>query len=331
MFSAIPKIKGMAEFEASNIKAVIFNNVTEKQYEMLKEALENHTDLKVLGYIPKLQDVQFNSRHLGLVQSIEISDLEAKINVIAEVVLKNIDLDMLVKLMKDGYTQAAPSVKKRNIRAAIAMDHAFSFYYAENINLLEMACHVSYFSPLQDKSLPDCDLLYLGGGYPEVFKEALAQNNSMLASIKAYAENGGYIYSECGGFMYLNEYIDDAEMVGIFKGHSKLTMSLQRFGYIDMQLKEDCMFGKKGNKITAHEFHKSVTDLNNEPIFSVAKTMGDAKWECGYIYKNTYGGYPHINFLGNMDVLKNILDRIEGSKKYERFISNRTRQQIKGC
>jgi cobyrinic acid a,c-diamide synthase len=315
MFSAIPKIKGMAEFEESNIKAVIFNNVTEKHYKMLKEAMELHTNLKVLGYIPKILDVEFKSRHLGLIQSIEIADIEEKIDVISEVILKNIDLEELIKLTKDIKTSDAPKVRKRNIRAAVALDSAFSFYYAENIRLLEMACETIYFSPLSDKFLPDCDLLYLGGGYPEVFEEALAKNKSMLASIKDYSKEGGFIYSECGGFMYLNKYINSEEMVSVFPGQSKLTKSLQRFGYIDIQLKEDCILGKKGEKITAHEFHKSVTDIDLNPIFSITKTMGDAKWECGYLHKNTYGGYPHINFLGNMNVFNNILDSIERSKK----------------
>jgi cobyrinic acid a,c-diamide synthase len=289
--------------------------VGEKHYKMLKEALVGNTDLKVLGYIPKIEEIEFKSRHLGLVQSIEIADIEAKIEAIAEIVLKNVDLDELMKLMKDIEAHEAPKLRKRKIKVGIAMDHAFSFYYSENIKLLEMSCEIEYFSPLQDKVIPDCDLLYLGGGYPEVFAETLAKNYSMLDSIKSFSEKGGFIYAECGGFMYLNQSINDQSMVGAFKGESKMTKGLQRFGYIDLQLKEDCMLGKIGDRITAHEFHKSLIKIEDEPIFSIHKTMGDGAWECGYLYNNTYGGYPHIHFLGNMDVLNNILNNIEGSKK----------------
>ena len=315
MFSAIPKMKGLAEFQDSNIKAVIFNNVGEKHYNMLKEALGMYTDLKVLGYIPKIEEAEFKSRHLGLVQSIEIADIEAKIDAIAKLVLKNIDIDELVKLMRDIEIPESPKGKKWDIKVGIAMDNAFSFYYSENIRLLEMACEIEYFSPLQDKTIPVCDLIYLGGGYPEVFVETLVKNKSMLDSIKSFSEKGGFIYAECGGFMYLNKCINGQPMVGVFKGESKMTKGLQRFGYLDMQLKVDCILGKKGDRITAHEFHKSVTQIEEEPIFSISKTLGDAKWECGYLYKNTYGGYPHIHFLGNMDVLNNILEHIERSKK----------------
>jgi cobyrinic acid a,c-diamide synthase len=315
MFSAIPKIKGLAEFEDSNIKAVIFNNIGEKQYYMLKEALIKYTDLKVLGYIPKIEEIEFKSRHLGLVQSMEIADIEGKIDAIADAVLQNIDIDELINLMKVIETREAPKIKKRDIKVAVAMDNAFSFYYSENIRLFEMACEIEYFSPLQDNSIPDCDLLYLGGGYPEVFEEKLAHNKSMLDSINNFSQDGGFIYAECGGFMYLNDSINSLPMVGVFKGSSKMTKGLQRFGYIDMQLKEDCILGNKGDKITAHEFHKSITQIDDKALFSISKTLGEAKWECGYLNKNTYGGYPHIHFLGNIDVLNNILDCIERSKK----------------
>jgi cobyrinic acid a,c-diamide synthase len=75
------------------------------------------------------------------------------------------------------------------------------------------------------------------------------------------------------------------------------------------------MLGRKGDKLTAHEFHKSVSELQVDTIFHISKTMGRKTWGGGYIYKNTYGGYPHISFLGNLQVLKNILDSIERGKK----------------
>ncbi|KUO72493.1 MAG: cobyrinic acid ac-diamide synthase [Clostridia bacterium BRH_c25] len=314
MFSAIPKIKGMAEFEASNIKAVIFNNISEKYYEMLKEAVEKHTKLKVLGFLPPMDAVELKSRHLGLVQSIELEDIDFQIEEISKMVSTNIDLDGIIKLMTDINTSRETAIGKYDVTVAIAKDKAFSFYYSENLSLLEAACDVTCFSPLEDNNLPRCDLLYLGGGYPEVFKEELAKNKAMLSSIKEYSQRGGYIYAECGGFMYLTDSIDGEAMVGVFPGQSMLTETLQNFGYMDIELKADCMLGKKGDKITAHEFHKSVTDVKDDKIFAISKTMGNKKWEGGYIHKNTYGGYPHISFIGNLQVLKNILNSIERNR-----------------
>jgi cobyrinic acid a,c-diamide synthase len=315
MFSAIPKLKGMAEFEASTLRAVIFNSVSKKQYLMLKEAAERHTKLTVLGYMPKMDAVELKSRHLGLVQSVELDDIDSQIDEAAGAVCANIDMDGIIRLMSDITPDREVKMEHYDVKVAIARDKAFSFYYSENLRLLEKACEVVYFSPMKDGCLPQCDLLYLGGGYPEVFKEELSSNKAMLASIKEYSQGGGYIYAECGGFMYLTDSIEEKPMTGVFPGQSRLTKSLQNFGYVDVELKRDCMLGKKGDRITAHEFHKSVSDVRVDTVFEISKTMGDGKWEGGYLFKNTYGGYPHINFIGNLQVLKNILSCIERSKK----------------
>ena len=101
----------------------------------------------------------------------------------------------------------------------------------------------------------------------------------MLASIKAFADRGGCIYAECGGFMYLMEYIEDSRMAGVFPGKSLMTDKLQNFGYIDIELKNDCMLGKAKDRLTGHEFHKSITVLSNpDTVYSIKKTKGDAAW-----------------------------------------------------
>jgi cobyrinic acid a,c-diamide synthase len=138
----------------------------------------------------------------------------------------------------------------------------------------------------------------------------------MLQAIKAYAENGGVIYAECGGFMYLLEYIEDSKMVGVFKGKSSLTSTLQRFGYIDIELKNDCLLGDAGDRLTGHEFHKSVSEVEGETLYRIKKTMGENVWECGYTYKNVIAGYPHISFIGNMKMLNNLLDYVSNYKDF---------------
>lgn len=202
----------------------------------------------------------------------------------------------------------------RNLRIAVAKDEAFSFYYTENLELLEQHCRVSYFSPLRDKQLPDCDLLYLGGGYPEVFHRELSENSVMLQAIRDYAECGGCVYAECGGFMYLTESVEEAEMVGIFQGKTRLTSRLQRFGYIDLELKLDCLLGRAGTRFTAHEFHKSISDVQGDTLFTIQKTLGAKRWECGYRYKNVVAGYPHINFLGHPGILQHMLETVKRIK-----------------
>lgn len=208
MFSAIPKIKGMLDFHNSKIAGVFLNRVNRHYYELLRGQIEKYTGLPVLGFIPHMPEAELKSRHLGLVQSIEIEEIDQQIEEIAAVVEKYLDLDRVISLMSEVEGLPFPDLKKRNLRVAIARDRAFSFYYRENLKLFESSCRVEYFSPLEDEGLPDCDLIYLGGGYPEVFREKLSANRQMLNDVKNFAERGGAIYAECGGMLYLNRQKD---------------------------------------------------------------------------------------------------------------------------
>jgi cobyrinic acid a,c-diamide synthase len=314
MFTAIPKIKGMLDFPGSTINSILLNNVTPRYFELLKGALEEYTDLKILGYVPKLEKGVFESRHLGLVQSNEIDDLDAVLDHVASVVSETVDLDQLLTLMRSPRLPEIPlepRLPESRVRIAVARDKAFSFYYRENLELLESCARVTFFSPLKDSKLPACDLVYFGGGYPEVFRQELSENKEMLSAVREYGESDGYIFAECGGLMYLAQSIEDSEMVGLFQGNCQLTKSLQRFGYIDLELKEDCFLGKKGTRFTGHEFHKSITTIEAPTVFDIQKTRGSARWSCGFRYKNVIAGYPHISFLSNMKILRHMLNWIE--------------------
>ena len=209
-------------------------------------------------------------------------------------------------------------MQNEDLKIAVAYDKAFSFYYRENIELLEELGEVIYFSPLNDKKLPkDIDFLYIGGGYPEVFIEELSKNKSMLKSIKEELDKGLKCYAECGGLMYLTEAIENNEglkgdTVGYFKGTSKMTKRLQNFGYAQLEVCKENEILPKGLTINCHEFHKSIVELDEKTIFKINKTMynGETKnWHCGYIKGNTIAAYAHVNFLGNTEFLKALLKK----------------------
>ncbi|NMB27203.1 MAG: cobyrinate a,c-diamide synthase, partial [Tissierellia bacterium] len=260
MFSIIPKIKGMVDFENSKIKGVILNKVKKSMYLLLKEQIEKYIGIKVLGYVEEDRDLEIQSRYLGLVQSMEDGNIEKIMDKIAGTVEKTIDLDALISMMNKVEVGIYTYPSKRNIKVAIAYDLAFSFYYNENLKLLENACHVEYFSPMEDKKIPNCDLLFLGGGYPELYKKELSQNVSMINSVKEKAEAGGYIYGEAGGFMYLVDSIEGYPMCGILRGKATMTDRLKRFGYVNIELNRDSILGKKGDILKGQEFHRSTID-----------------------------------------------------------------------
>lgn len=338
--SICAEVEGFKNYKNANIAGIVLNSVSEKYYNLLKYALEENCKVKVLGYLPKEEKVSLSSRHLGLVQSMEILNLEEKLNICGKLIEEYVDLDEVIDKMQEfkglAKTNKEDTSKKKSLRIGIALDKAFSFYYKDNLEFLESLGEVVCFSPIQDKTLPEnLDFLYIGGGYPEVFKEELEKNYHMRSSIKEALEKGLKCYAECGGLMYLTKSIDGAEMVGFFDGNSEMNQKLQNFGYCKVKVSKKC-FDKpldfslnshntngdniqgdsKKNmeeeyfEINAHEFHKSKVNLEENKVYEVEKTQYDGeiiKWQCGYIKKNTLAGYAHINFQSNIEFAKKII------------------------
>ncbi|MDP4182255.1 MAG: cobyrinate a,c-diamide synthase [Bacillota bacterium] len=318
-------VKGFMEFDRrTNIKSVIINNIkSEAHYIMLKEIIEEKTGVKVAGYLAKNEEISLKSRHLGLVPSQEIKGLKEKLHRLAENISKTVDLELLQKLAKDAeeiniedYTHPASWawVRETKPRIGVARDKAFNFYYKDNLDLLEMiGAELVYFSPIADKELPkDIDGLYIGGGYPEVWAEELEKNTSMLMDIKNKIENNLPAYAECGGLMYLCGAIYDIDkkaynMANVIDAESEMTSSLQRFGYVELQIIGGSLFSEQDLLVRAHEFHYSKTiPKDDEPVsykvWKRRKGKDPIVWNCGYKKKNLLAGYPHIHFWSNPEI-----------------------------
>ncbi len=309
-----------------DIKGVIVNNVkTKTHYEIIKQSIETYCNVEVLGYFPPNDEFSLDSRHLGLVPSVEIDCLKNKFNNLADEIEKYIDIDRILEISQTEEVESnfdlAPFIKINEIKnktIAIAYDKAFNFYYRENIELLqELGLNVAYFSPLKDKEIPNCDYIYIGGGFPEIFAKELELNESMRNSIKKAHENNMPIYAECGGLMYLGEKLIDQEnkecnMVGIFKGYSEMTSSLKRFGYCYGISKVETILSKKGEMIKGHEFHHSVFQTKEECAYTMRKERDKKivdEWEGGYSKNNTLATYLHTHFYNNLDCIKNFLEK----------------------
>ncbi len=334
--SICAEISGFKNYKDSNIVGVVLNSVSEKYYNLLKYAIEKNCNIKVFGYIPKTPEIALSSRHLGLVQSMEILNLEEKLDICANLMEKYVDIDGIInatqeyKISTDGdlnnsfkeddkqksFESLKEESKNRNFKIGVALDKAFSFYYKDNLEALENLGEIVYFSPINDKELPqNLDFLYIGGGYPEVFKKELENNYSMRKSIKEALDGGLRCYAECGGLMYLTQSIDGSEMVGFFHGDSTMTNKLQNFGYCKVKIDNKCFDNRSIEdnevEVNAHEFHKSKVDLDEDNVYEVEKTLYNGevlKWKCGYFKNNTLGGYAHINFLGNEELLKALVN-----------------------
>src|SRR5690625_1505563 len=180
MFSAVTKIKGMVDFKGSKIQGVILNKVSKGMYQLLKEQIERHVGVKVLGYLPWIEEAEIKSEILGL----ELSKKEELLDTLADKLSQTIFLKDLIKLAQDTEPASLNYPRKRDLKIALAYDKAFCFYYRENIRLLEEICQVKYFSPLYDRSIPEADLIYFGAGYPQLYKNQLPENREMIKNLR---------------------------------------------------------------------------------------------------------------------------------------------------
>lgn len=314
--------------EKVNIQGIIVNRVSGlTHYNLVKEIIEHYTNIRCIGYMPKNSEISLGSRHLGLIPADELSSLENQIDKLIDIVEECIELDELVEISK----QAAPLVYNekiyeefirthenmyKNKKIGIAWDKAFSFYYQGNIDILHrLGAKTVEFSPLLDKKLPtDLDSIYIGGGFPEVFAQQLAENTGFKSSLLDYLENDGKCFGECGGFMYLSQGIKNLDgitqdMVGFFPMICEMTVKLQRFGYIEMNID----INKKRYNTRAHEFHHSRVIEQGDKFnykYHIEKYRDSQmirQWECGLEKKNTIAGYPHLYFLSNLELMTCLL------------------------
>jgi cobyrinic acid a,c-diamide synthase len=320
-------INGFSDFDDDvDIQGVIINNInSESHYQLLKDIILSSTKVKPLGYMPRLDYAILESRHLGLIPAGEVKELDKKIEHLADKIEKTVDIDGILNIafkkpnMKEAHIPDSLT-KKSSVRIGIAKDKAFNFYYQDNLELLEMlGANLIYFSPMEDRKLPDnLDGIYFGGGYPEVFCKELSCNQDFKDDLMRYIERHIPVYAECGGLMYLSNSInltngEKHEMVGAISGDIYMTDRLKRFGYSEVEVIKDNPISKKGDKIRVHEFHFSeIRNSNAENhCFKIKKKRFDNKvteWTCGYSYKNIIAGYPHIHFWSNISFARTFID-----------------------
>ena len=309
-------VKGFMEYRKdSHIQGVIFNQMSPMLYPRMKELLEKELNIKVLGYVPKMDDCVIESRHLGLVLPDEIPELKENLHRLAEVLEKTLDIDAILQLAESARELSAKEPRidfclKHPLRIGVADDEAFCFFYEDNFRLLrKMGAELVHFSPIRDKKLPaGLDGLLLYGGYPELNGKELEKNTSMREEIQKALSGGMPCMAECGGFMYLHEQMEDMGGVfrktcGVIPGKCFRTPRLTRFGYITLTARKP-VFGRSAEEIgeiPAHEFHYFDSE-NCGSDFHAAKPLSKRGWDCIHSSSNLLAGYPHIYYYGNPQI-----------------------------
>ncbi|WP_099141117.1 cobyrinate a,c-diamide synthase [Xenorhabdus kozodoii] len=318
-------VMGFQQFDpAVNIVGVLINRVNrDSHFQLLKQAIEGYCGIPVLGRLPVMPEVSLPSRHLGLIPAQEhVSQREACWSGLAQQVEASVDLDQLLALTqlsalpKGDIDSLIDPTMGQGLTLALAEDEAFHFYYPDNLLLLEKAgVTIKRFSPLHDHQLPACQMIYLGGGYPEIYAQTLSSNGAMHAELHRAQQKGIPIYAECGGLMYLGDALIDADgvrhnMVGLIAGESQMGDHLQRFGYCEATAMCDTPLVAKGETLRGHEFHYSDFMTTQTPVFQCVKgATGTFKktqksWLGGYQNGNTLASYLHIHFAQRPHLLQ---------------------------
>lgn len=300
------EIQGLVHFRKnSHISGILLNSCSEKLYKMLKDLLERETGLPVLGYLPRLPQAAVESRHLGLKTAGEITDIQEKIALLADRLV--MDWEKLAAVTErpcpEGGRLSPRGTASASVRIAVARDGAFCFTYAETLDALrEAGAEPVFFSPVRDAALPEgvCGL-YLPGGYPELYAQALSENKTMRASIRQAVNAGLPTAAECGGFLYLGQSLEDTEgkswpMAGVLPGAGVRAGRLVRFGYAILTAKRDSMLFRAGENLPVHEFHHWDSTANGTAF--TARKNEKMQWECGFANENFYAGFPHLYWAG---------------------------------
>lgn len=315
--SVAAMVQGYAGFDPDlRVAGVVFNNLGgEGHYKLLVESLARYCPgVQPLGYLPKKAAIRAPERHLGLVPSYEQGTVQTYLDSLVAAISATVDLDAVVALARTAPDLALPApalfpatTAAVQARIGIARDEAFQFYYQDGLDLLAaLGAELVPFSPLRDQALPEVDLLYFGGGFPEVYRERLAANTGMLAAIRQGADAGMPIYAECGGLMYLCTGIADQDgdlspMVGLLPVTARMQPKLAMLGYVSAQAERDCLLAPAGASLRGHEFHWSVVDAHPPdwpPIYAVQGRRGGVRAE-GFARPNLLASYVHLHLVAN--------------------------------
>lgn len=312
-------IKGIMEYRKdSGIKGILLNRVSAGFYDRLKTLIEKECRVPVLGFMPELKDLTVPSRHLGLIAPEELGAFQSWIRETADTLEKTIDFKQLFAIAEgaEELEEEEPSIKKLTgkVRIGIARDEAFSFYYSENLQLLEkMGGEIVTFSPIHDKQLPEgLDGLILGGGYPEIYAKELEEAREMRSAVKEACLAGMPVLAECGGFMYLQKELQMSdgsvhEMAGVLNGGIFPTGKLCRFGYIEASALTSGILGEAGSSIKGHEFHYFDCSINGD-AFSAQKPLAGSSYPCMVHTASMAAGFPHFYYYSNPDMLYHYLE-----------------------
>ncbi len=314
--------KGLVSFdEEAPIRGVIVNNVAgERQEGKIRRIFrELAPEVELLGVVMRSETVRevMKYRHLGLIPIAERSRELEKLVEVSKRTSERLDLDRIKEIASEAPEVDFPDVREPeatfDVDVAVLMDEAFSFYYPENIEFLQRhARRVLYVDAIRDNELPEVDLLYIGGGFPEVYAPLLEENEEFRRSILREHARGMRVYAECGGLMYSCSRlrIDRSyEMLGLVEAEVIMQRKPVGHGYTHLRAIRENPLCKVGKEIVGHEFHHSklVLEEDVEFAFEMLRGYGVDGLHDGIMKENLLCNYTHLHTLHDFSLFENLL------------------------
>ncbi|NPU69642.1 cobyrinate a,c-diamide synthase [Bradyrhizobium sp. 83012] len=290
------------------VAGVILNRVASERHRALIEPALATVGIKVLGALPRDQQLSLPERHLGLVQAQEITAIEAHLDRLAASISASVELDEVLACARPVRATGHPAptsgfgIRPPGQRIALASDAAFSFSYPHLLRQWRAeGAEIVPFSPLNDEAPdPAADAVWLPGGYPELHAGRLASASSFLGSLRAMAARGVAIHGECGGYMTLGTGLEDAggtrhAMAGLLSLETSFARRRLHLGYRRATLLADCSLGRKGACVHGHEFHyATILSEADDPLIDCRDAAGRAIAERGARRTTVTGSFLHV-------------------------------------
>jgi cobyrinic acid a,c-diamide synthase len=248
------------------------------------------------GALPRNPDATLPERHLGLLQAAEIDDLEGRLDRLADALSQSAAVDLPKPVIFEDAPAPAIAPLLTGQRIAIARDAAYGFIYPANLEtLLSLGAELHFFSPVAGDPLPECDAVWLPGGYPELHAAALSKNQALWQALRAHVAAGKPLLAECGGMMSLFDQVTDKAgethaFAGLLPGISVMQKRLAALGMQFADLPE--------GRLQGHTFHYSKSETTLLPIVR-ARTPDDRDGEAIYRLEQLTASYVHFYFPSN--------------------------------
>ncbi len=327
-----PLVHGYRSFDKSvNIAAVVLNRVGGSRHEAkLRAALTEYTDVPVVGVIHEDELPSIEERHLGLVPANEAHRAKDRIDGIGAAIGAGIDLAAVVRIAERApplpTSRAAPAAPApAGVRVGIPKDAAFGFYYADDLESMERTgAELVFFDSLRDRALPEVHGLFIGGGFPETQMQSLQDNEALRSDVLRFIEQGGPVYAECGGLMYLARRLTWRRRTCAMVGALPLDIVMQDRpvgkGYVELSETGRSPWGSiirgGSRRIPAHEFHYSRVETFDGGLdfaYRVERGYGiDGNFD-GLIYRNVVASYAHLRNVDPVRWVERFVDFVRRS------------------